>query len=89
MKKANTEITLSTDEALVLQHISEQGEDDIVGLSHGLRMSRQRVATLLAHLKNKGLVRIQAQYDEWWVQTSRKGSRLVRAMWPELQMTHA
>ena len=88
MKKTNKQITLSTDEALVLQQISEHGEDDIVGLSRSLRMSRQRVAALLMHLKHKGLVRIQAQCDDWWVQTSRKGTQLVRSMWPELQMSY-
>ena len=49
----NSNLTLSTDEALVLQHISESGEDDIIGLAQSLRMSRQRVAALLTHLKNK------------------------------------
>lgn len=91
MKKTNrisASITLSTEEALVLQHISESGEDDIIGVSRSLRMSRQRVASLLTHLKHKGLVRIKTAYGDWWVQTSRKGSQLVRSMWPELQMSY-
>ena len=84
----NSNLTLSTDEALVLQHISESGEDDIIGLAQSLRMSRQRVAALLTHLKNKGLVRIKPTYGDWWVQTSRKGSALVQNMWPELQVRY-
>ena len=84
----NSNLTLSTDEALVLQHISESGEDDIIGLAQSLRMSRQRVAALLTHLKNKGLVRIKTAYGDWWVQTSRKGSALVQNMWPELQVRY-
>jgi DNA-binding MarR family transcriptional regulator len=84
----NSKLTLSTDEALVLQHISESGEDDIIGLAQSLQMSRQRVAALLTHLKNKGLVRIKTTYGDWWVQTSRKGSALVQNMWPELQVRY-
>ncbi len=88
MKKTQKPITLSTDEALVLQQISECGEEDLVGLARGLRMSRQRVALLLTHLKHKGLIRITTSYGDWWVKTSRKGADLVRSLWPELQSVY-
>lgn len=87
MKKMNKQISLSTDEALVLQQISEQGEDDLIGLARSLRMNRQRVAILLTHLKHKGLIRITTTYGDWWVETSRKGTQLVRTLWPELTVT--
>ena len=37
MKKST--ITLSSDEAIILQQISENGEDDVMGLAQSLRMS--------------------------------------------------
>jgi DNA-binding MarR family transcriptional regulator len=88
MKKINKYINLSIEEALVLQQISESGEEDLIGLARSLQMSRQRVATLLTHLKHKGLIRIKASYGDWWVQTSRKGTKLVRSLWPELQLSY-
>lgn len=89
MRKTNKTVNLTTDEALVLQQISEHGEDDLIGLARSLRMSRQRVATLLTHLKHKGLIRIKAGYGDWWVQTSRKGTNVVRSLWPELRMSYS
>ncbi len=87
MKKSNI-ITLTTDEALLLQQISESGEEDLTGLARSLQMSRQHVAALLARLKHKGLVRIKTSYGNWWVQTSRKGTELVRSIWPELHLSY-
>ncbi len=85
MKKST--ITLSNDEAIILQQISENGEDDVMGLAQSLRMSRQRVALLLTHLKRKGLISIQTSYGNWWVKTSVRGTRLVHYLWPETQST--
>lgn len=76
-------VTLTTDEALVLQQISEHGEDDLISLSRGLHMNRHKVIKQLNHLRRKGLITIQATYDDWWVQTSIRGKRLVAYMWPE------
>lgn len=42
----------------------------------------------LDHLKHKGLITIKATYGDWWVRTSAKGTRLVRYMWPEIQMSY-
>lgn len=85
MKHTVSRITLSTEEALILQQVSESGQEDIVGLAQSLSMSRQRVVMLLTHLKHKGLVRIKHIYGDWWVQASRKGIVLVRSLWPESQ----
>ena len=66
-------IALTNDEALVLQQITENGEDDVIGLSHGLRMSRSRVAQQL-----------EPTCGDLWVRASKRGRQLVRYMWPEM-----
>jgi DNA-binding MarR family transcriptional regulator len=86
--KTTNRITISNEEAIVLQQISESGEEDLVSLARGLRMHRSRVMQHLEHLKHKGLITIKATYGDWWVRTSAKGTRLVRYMWPEMQMSY-
>lgn len=84
MNATKNTINLSNDEALLLQQISENGEDDIAGLASGLRMSRRRVAQQIERLKEKKLVTIKASYDDLWVRASRRGSQLVHYLWPEM-----
>ena len=86
--KTTNHITISNEEAIVLQQISESGEEDFVSLASGLRMNRARVMQHLEHLKHKGLITIKATYGDWWVRTSAKGTRLVNYMWPEMQMSY-
>lgn len=87
MKSARP-VQITNEEALVLQQISESGEEDVVNLSRSLRMNRGRVLQTLEHLKQKGLITIKATYGDWWVHTSAKGTRLVHYMWPEMQMSY-
>ena len=77
-------IALTNDEALVLQQITENGEDDVIGLSHGLRMSRSQVAKQLDRLRAKKLVTIKATCGDLWVRASKRGRQLVNYMWPEM-----
>ncbi len=86
--KTTNHITITNEEAIVLQQISESGEEDIMSLTTSLRMTRARVMQHLEHLKYKGLITIKATYGDWWVRTSAKGTRLVRYMWPEMQMSY-
>ncbi len=86
--KTTNRITISNEEAIILQQISESGEEDLVSLARGLRMHRSRVMQHLEHLKHKGLITIKATYGDWWVRTSAEGTRLVRYMWPEMQMSY-
>ena len=83
MKKVQP-VNLTSDEALVLQQIAENGEDDVIGLSRGLRMSRSRVAQQLDRLRAKKLVTIKATCGDLWVRASKRGRQLVRYMWPEM-----
>ena len=77
-------IALTNDEALVLQQITENGEDDVIGLSHGLRMSRSQVAKQLDRLRAKKLVTIKATCGDLWVRASKRGRQLVNYMWAEM-----
>lgn len=83
MKKVQP-VNLTSDEALVLQQIAENGEDDVIGLSRGLRMSRSRVAQQLERLRAKKLVTIKSTCGDLWVRASKRGRQLVRYMWPEM-----
>ncbi len=85
--KTTSPVTITNEEAIVLQQISESGEEDIVSLAQSLRMNRRRVMQTLEHLKHKGLITIKTTYGDWWVRTSAKGTRLVHYMWPELSMS--
>ena len=88
MKSARP-VQITNEEALVLQQISESGEEDVIGLSYSLQMRRDRVLQTLEHLKHKGLIVVKATYGDWWVRTSAKGTRLIRYMWPEIQMSYS
>lgn len=81
--KKNLNINLTTEEALVLQQISEFGEDDIIDLSNSLHMTRQKVMACLSRLSKKGLIVIKTTYGGWWVQVSSKGDQFVHSIWPE------
>lgn len=85
----NAELNLTTNEAIVLQQVHEDGEDDTKTLSRMLGMSRQHMMAILGHLKRKGLVVIDGGYDGLWVHLTRKGQQLMHYMWPEAHGTYA
>lgn len=88
MKKP--QVHLSTDDAIILQQISETGEDDLANLSRSLRMHRSKVMASLESLRRKGLVTVQRTAGDWWVSLSAKGKQLSQYVWPEssMQMVH-
>lgn len=85
MKRHFSTINLSTNEAIVLQQLHEDGEDDMETLQAQLGMSRNHFMELLHNLKQKGLLIINRDYHETWVSLSRKGNQLISYMWPETQ----
>lgn len=85
MKKPN--VNLSNEDALVLQQISESGEEDVVSLSEGLGMKSSRVRASIESLRRKGLVTVQRTASDWWVQVSTKGKELTRYVWPETSLS--
>lgn len=81
--------SLSLSEAIILQQVHEDGEDDTASLAKVLGMSREHTLNVIAHLKRKGLVAIDGEYDGLWVHLTRKGLRLIRYLWPEARSVFA
>lgn len=81
--KERMNVTLSTNEALILQQISETGEEDVMSLSSMLGLRRQQVMRTLERLRRKGLISIQRTASDWWVHVSSKGKEFSQYVWPE------
>ena len=87
MNKAQSkEVNLTTNEALILQQIYEDGSDDVVVLAGQVGLSRRTVMNILADLRRKGLMAIDQIYGNAWVRLTARGKRLVNKIWPEAQM---
>lgn len=87
MNKAQSkEVNLTTNEALILQQIYEDGSDDVVVLAGQVGLSRRTVMNILADLRRKGLMAIDQIYGDAWVRLTARGKRLVQKIWPEVQM---
>ena len=80
------EVNLTTNEALILQQIYEDGGDDVVVLAGQVGLSRRTVMNILADLRRKGLMAIDQIYGNAWVRLTARGKRLVQKIWPEAQM---
>ena len=76
-------VTLSNDDALILQQISESGEEDLGSLASSLNMKRGRVQASLDSLRRKGLIDIQRTAGEWWVNISSRGKALMQYIWSD------
>ena len=78
-------IDLTTTEALVLQQVHEDGEDDLPSLSRQLGISRRYALAIVASLKRKGLLVVTDSYHQLWVRPSARGKRMIRYIWPQAQ----
>ena len=77
-------IHLPQEQALVLQQIAEQGEEDFTGLAQGLRFGRAKLAEIIQILHHKRLILVRKSgYAEVWVRLSTKGKYIMRTLWPE------
>ncbi len=85
-KVQSKEVNLTTNEALILQQIYEDGGDDVVVLAGQVGLSRRTVMNILADLRRKGLMAIDQIYGDAWVRLTARGKRLVQKIWPEAQM---
>ena len=87
MKKINEESinNLTPNEAIVLQQIYEDGEDDVRTLAQMLGMSAKSVVAVVAHLKKRGLVAISNDLGDSWIEVSAKGRCLIKKLLPEFQ----
>ena len=80
------EVNLTTNEALILQQIYEDGGDDVVILAGQIGLSRRTVINILSDLRHKGLMVIDQAYGNAWVRLTTRGKRLVQKIWPEAHM---
>ena len=80
------EVNLTTNEALILQQIYEDGSDDVVVLAGQVGLSRRTVMNILVDLRRKGLMAIDQISGDAWVRLTARGKRLVQKIWPEAQM---
>ena len=85
-KVQSKEVNLTTNEALILQQIYEDGGDDVVVLAGQVGLSRRTVMNILADLRRKGLMAVDQIYGDAWVRLTARGKRLVQKIWPEEQM---
>lgn len=83
------EATLTTNEALVLQQVYEDGGDDAAMLAAQMGMPRRTAIHVLADLRRKGLMAIDQAYGDAWVRLTARGKRLVQRIWPEAQVIAA
>lgn len=79
------ETTLTTNEALVLQQVYEDGGDEAAMLAAQMVMPRRTAMHVLADLRRKGLMAIDQAYGDAWVRLTTRGKRLVQRIWPEAQ----
>ncbi len=80
---------LTTNQAMVLQQVYEDGEDDIRSLSYELGMSRRRTIDEALKLEQKGLIDFHHSFDGLVLVVSKAGKRMVRQLWPEATMMFA
>ena len=85
----SNQLALTPNEALVLQQVLEDGEDDLSTIAIQLGMSRGYVSNLVVHLKTKGLVAISTNFDDLWIRLTTRGRHLVDTLWPESRTTFA
>ena len=82
-----SQIRLSNEDAMILQQISESGEEDVRSLSQSLGLHQSRVRASIEHLRRKGLITVQRISGEWWVKISGKGKQLTHYVWPEMSLS--
>ena len=83
--RQSQEATLTTNEALLLQQVYEDGGDDAAMLAAQMGMPRRTAIHVLADLRRKGLMAIDQAYGDAWVRLTARGKRLVQRIWPEAQ----
>lgn len=83
--RQSQEAILTTNEALVLQQVYENGGDDAATLAAQMGMPRRTAMHVLADLRRKGLMAIDQAYGDAWVRLTTRGKRLVQRIWPEAQ----
>lgn len=71
------EVNLTTNEALILQQVYEDGGNDAAILAGQVGLSCRTVMNILADLRRKDLMAIDQIYGDAWVRLTARGKRLV------------
>ncbi|QHU92510.1 hypothetical protein GWK76_04360 [Candidatus Saccharibacteria bacterium oral taxon 488] len=71
--RQSQEVTLTTNEALVLQQVYEDGGDEAAVLAVQMGMPRRTAMNVLADLRHKGLMAIDQVYGDAWVRLTTRG----------------
>lgn len=83
-KSKKHQVDLSVNEALILQQVFEEGEDEVDNIVDQTGMPKKITMNILSGLKSKGLLTIiQHTYGRILVSVTSQGKKLVHAMWPE------
>ena len=75
--------TISTRDALILQQLSDAGEEEVNDIVEELHEPRGRVMRQLAALKRRGLVHIYTKYGEIIIALTGRGRQAIHYLWPE------
>ena len=75
--------TISTSDALILQQLSEAGEEEVNDIVEELREPRGRIMQQLTALKRRGLVHIYNKYGEIIITLTSQGRPAIHYLWPE------
>ena len=81
--------TLTPNQAMLLQQIYEDDEDDIRSLSYELGISRTNAIRGILKLEQKGLVDLHDSFDGLVLRVSGRGKTVVRKLWPEAKALFA
>lgn len=77
--------TLTPNQAMILQQVYEDGEDDIRSLARELGISRHRTIAEILQLEQKGLLDLHYGFDGLLLEVSRRGKQMVHSLWPDAQ----
>lgn len=86
MKFEKSNQTLTTNEALILQQVYEDGGGELSTLARENGLSKKYILELVNKLKRRGLIYLENDYEGISVYVTRAGQRLIRYIWPESQM---
>ena len=87
--KKRKQVDLTVNEALVLQQVFEDGEEDVDDIVDQIGMPKRITMNILSDLKSKGLLTvIQRAYGKILVSVTSQGKKLVHTMWPEAVLVY-
>lgn len=88
-KAKNKQVDLTVNEALILQQIFEDGEEEVENLVYQTGMPKRMTLNILSDLRSKGLLTVMQQtYGKILVSITSRGKKLIKTMWPEAALVY-